>query len=57
MRAAGVDWQLVMYGGAVHAFTEPAAGDDPSRGAAYHPAAALLLWQAMKNFLKEVFSR
>ena len=57
MRAAGVDWQLVMYGGAVHAFTEPAAGDDPSRGAAYHPAAARRSWQAMKDFLAEVFSR
>ena len=23
MRTAGVDWQLIKYGGAVHAFTQP----------------------------------
>ena len=31
MRAGGVDWQLVVYGGAVHAFTNPAVGNDKSR--------------------------
>ena len=31
--AAGVDWQVVVYGGAVHAFTNPGAGgDSPRRG-------------------------
>ena len=33
MRAGGVDWQLVVYGGAVHSFTNPAAGNDKSKGA------------------------
>src|SRR5262245_33957984 len=28
MRDAGVDWQFVAYGGAVHAFTVPSAGND-----------------------------
>ncbi len=31
MGDAKVDWQLVMYGGAVHSFTNPKAGNDPSR--------------------------
>jgi dienelactone hydrolase len=35
MRTAKVDWELVAYGGAVHAFTIKKAGNDPSKGAAY----------------------
>jgi len=34
LKDAGVDYQLVFYSGAVHAFTQPMAGNDPSRGAA-----------------------
>jgi len=37
MREAGVDWQMVSYGGAVHSFTNPDAGSDPSRGVAITP--------------------
>ena len=33
MRDAGVDWQLVSYGGAVHSFTDWDAGNDNSKGA------------------------
>ena len=55
MRSAGVDWQLVVYGGAVHAFTNPASGNDKSRGAAYDAAADRRSWEAMKAFLGEVF--
>ena len=36
MRQGGVDWQLIKYGGAVHSFTQPAAGNDNSKGAAYN---------------------
>lgn len=55
MRAGGVDWQLVKYGGAVHSFTNPEAGNDPSKGAAYNASADRRSWQAMKSFLDEVF--
>jgi dienelactone hydrolase len=55
MRAAGVDWQFVSYGGAVHAFSDSALGPDPSKGAAYNAAADRRSWQAMKTFLNEVF--
>lgn len=53
MRAHKVDWQLVKYGGAVHSFTDPTAGQDPSKGAAYNPTADRRSWQAMQNFLEE----
>jgi dienelactone hydrolase len=36
MRTSGVDWQLIKYGGAVHSFTQPNAGNDNSKGAAYN---------------------
>ncbi len=55
MRAAGVDWQLVVYGGAVHAFTNPASGNDKSRGTAYNAAADRRSWEAMKAFFAEIF--
>ncbi len=57
MRGAGVDWQLVAYGGAVHAFTVPSAGSDKSRGAAYNEAADRRSWEAMKMFFAEVFKQ
>ena len=56
MRAAGVDWQVVIYGGAVHAFTNPASGNDKSRGAAYNAAADRRSWEAMKAFFAEIFT-
>ena len=54
MRSAGVEWQLVVYGGAVHAFTNPGAGNDKSRGAAYDAAADRRSWEAMKGFFGEI---
>jgi len=55
MRAAGADWQVNIYGGAVHGFTSPAAGDDPSSGAAYDEEAARRAWDAMRAFLEDIF--
>ena len=55
MRNAGVDWQFVAYGGAVHAFTDPSAGNDNSKGAAYNAAADRRSWDAMKVFFAEIF--
>lgn len=52
-RQAGVDWQFISYGGAVHAFSNPEAGSDKSRGAAYDEKAAKRSWQAMEEFLAE----
>ncbi len=55
MKRAGADWQVVMYGGAVHSFTVPDAGDDPSVGMAYNEKADLRSWAVLEDFLKEVF--
>jgi dienelactone hydrolase len=50
MRKGGVDWQFVTYGGAVHRFTNPEAGNDNSKGEAYNERADRRSWQAMKTF-------
>lgn len=55
MNAAGVDWELNMYGNAVHSFTQKDAGDDPSLGAAYNEAADRRSWAAMQQLFAEVF--
>jgi len=56
MRKGRVDWHMVIYGDAVHSFTNPAAGDDPSRGAAYNEKADKRSWEAMKSFFQEIFA-
>jgi dienelactone hydrolase len=55
MDAAGVDSQVVLYPGAVHSFTQPAAGNDPSKGAAYNEKADKESWEAMKLFFDGLF--
>jgi dienelactone hydrolase len=55
MRKARADWQMVSYGGAVHAFTNPASGSDPSRGSAYNEKADRRSWEHMKIFFGELF--
>lgn len=55
MRKAGVDWQMVIFGGAVHSFTVPEAGNDPSKGMAYNEKADKRSWEMMKLFFKEIF--
>ena len=55
MRAANVDWTLIKFGGAVHSFTQPMAGNDNSKGAAYNERADRRSWAAMKLFLSGIF--
>jgi dienelactone hydrolase len=55
LRDAKVDWELIQYGGAVHSFTQPNAGNDNSRGAAYNEKADKRSWEAMKQFFAEIF--
>ncbi len=55
MREAEVDWQMISYGGAVHSFTNPEAGDDLSQGSAYDEVADRRSWQAMHQFFNELF--
>jgi dienelactone hydrolase len=53
MRKGGVDWQVFVYGGAVHSFTNPDSGSDNSKGVAYNERADRRSWQAMKAFFSE----
>lgn len=52
----GVDYQIITYSAAVHAFTNPAAGDDPSKGVAYNAIADRRSWAAMKTFFAEILN-
>ncbi|HTD56178.1 MAG TPA: dienelactone hydrolase family protein, partial [Silvibacterium sp.] len=56
MRDGGVDWQMNIYGGVVHSFTNPAAGElgrpDLAR---YHAKAAARSWAEMRSFFEEIF--
>ncbi len=54
MRAAGVDWQMHLYGGAVHSFTSPTA-DGTMPAIKYDEHADTRSWQAMLNLFAEVF--
>ncbi|MEZ0375412.1 MAG: dienelactone hydrolase family protein [Candidatus Sericytochromatia bacterium] len=56
MHDAGVKWQLNAYGGAVHAFSDPNAGNDVKSGAAYNAEAAKRSWQDMTRFFANLFS-
>ena len=56
MGATKVDWQLVMYGGAVHSFTHEDAGTDVSRGAAYDARTAKRAYAAADAFFAEVLA-
>jgi len=53
LTAAGCDWQVHVYGGTVHAFTNPHA-NDPAFGTVYDATADARSWQSMRNFLAEV---
>lgn len=51
---AKADWQIHAYGHATHAFTHPEA-NMPENGLQYNATADRRSWQAMKNFLAEIF--
>jgi len=54
MRGAGVDWQMHLYGGAVHSFTSPTA-DGSNPALRYDADADARSWQAMLGLFAEVF--
>jgi len=55
MTAGGVDWQLVVYGGAVHSFTNERAANIDLPGIEYHEPTDRRSWQAMLDLFAEVF--
>ena len=54
MGEAGVDWQLLSYGGAVHSFTDPAANNPGT--AQYNAKVSRRAFAAMYTLLDEVFA-
>jgi dienelactone hydrolase len=56
MSAAGADWQLIMYGGAVHGFTHAHARPGALPGVAYDPRADARSFTAASAFLTEIFA-
>jgi dienelactone hydrolase len=57
MNAGKADWQMVWYADAVHAFTDPGAGQNKAAGAAYNEKAARRSWEHMKLFFDEIFGQ
>lgn len=57
MRDTKADWQMIYYANAVHSFTNPEAGDDNSKGAAYNEKAAKRSFEHLKLFLNEVLKK
>jgi dienelactone hydrolase len=56
MRNGGVDWQMHLYGGVVHSFSNPDA-DKAGRTevSRYNAKAAAHSWTSMLEFFKEIF--
>jgi dienelactone hydrolase len=54
MDDAKVTYQFTAYSGAVHSFTDKAAGNDISKGQAYNSLADKRSWEGMKNFFQEL---
>jgi dienelactone hydrolase len=55
MQAAAVDFQVILYGGAMHGFTNPAADRAGRPGIAYHAPSDIRSWAAMRQFFLELF--
>jgi dienelactone hydrolase len=56
MTAAGVDWQVITYGGVKHNFTDPDAARLDHPALEYHRVADDRSWNAMAAFFKEIFA-
>jgi dienelactone hydrolase len=55
LSAAGADWQINAYGGAMHSFTSPDA-NDPDFGTVYHEASDKRSWRSMQDFFSDLFN-
>ena len=55
LSSMGADWQVHGYGNTMHAFTNPQA-NDPDFGTVYSPDADRRSWNAMQDFLSEIFN-
>ncbi|MGW1432817.1 dienelactone hydrolase family protein [Streptomyces sp. NPDC002431] len=53
MQAAGVDWRLTVYGGALHAFHHPPVDHAAPPGVGHHPRHAQRAWRDIVDLLAE----
>ncbi|MFK0290558.1 dienelactone hydrolase family protein [Streptomyces sp. NPDC090442] len=53
LQAAGVDWRLVVYGGALHAFHHPPVDQTVLPGVGHHPRHAQRAWHDVVALLDE----
>jgi dienelactone hydrolase len=56
MTAAGVDWQLHVYGGTVHSFTNPDASHHGQAALAHHPRSDARSWASMLALFGETLA-
>ena len=54
MDASNANWELISYGNAMHAFTNPEA-NDPEFGTVYNQKADQRSWKMFTDLLKEIF--
>lgn len=54
MSDSSADWEMIVYGQASHAFTNPAV-HNPEKGLIYHELTEKRSWNHMKLFLEEIF--
>jgi len=57
MEKAKVDWQMIIYGGAMHSFTNPQADSYHIKGVGYNERAAARSWKHMELFYQEIFAQ
>jgi dienelactone hydrolase len=55
MKAAEIDWRMILYGGAGHSFTNPEVNRLGRAGFAYHAPSDRRSWQTMLDLFEEVF--
>ncbi|HTW06658.1 MAG TPA: dienelactone hydrolase family protein [Acidimicrobiales bacterium] len=55
MRAARVDWQMVLYGGVQHSFTRTRSHSDEQAGLKFDQLASERSWRAMLDLLAQTF--
>ena len=55
MTRASADWQMIVYAGALHGFTEANVGPSDRPGCAYDERADRRSWAAMRQMFREVF--
>ena len=57
LRNSNVDWQMIIYSGAKHSFTNPASDKLGAEGVGYNESAARRSWQHMRLFFDELFGQ